>query len=87
MPKKTRKMKQRAAMRRSYQAPGQEPQVDESMEEPVQTAVRMRPTAPTSRAVTPLTFDYSHIYGDLKRIAVFAGFFFAVLIVLSFVIK
>jgi hypothetical protein len=86
MPKKTRKMKQRAAMRRSYQAPGQE-QGAETIEETPETTVRMRPTTPSSRAVTPLTFDYSHIYGDLKRIAVFAGFFFAVLIVLSFVIK
>ncbi len=87
MPKKTKKMKQRAAMRRSYQAPGQEQQVEETMAEPAETAVRMRPTTPGSRAVTPLTFDYSHIYGDLKRIALFAGFFFAVLIALSFVIK
>ncbi len=87
MPKKTKKMKQRAAMRRAYQAPGQEQQVAEPTAEPADTTVRMRPTTPTSRAVTPLTFDYSHIYGDLKRIAVFAGFFFAVLIVLSFVIK
>lgn len=87
MPKKTRKMKQRAAMRRAYQAPGQEEQMAEAIEEPTETAIRMRPAAASSRAVTPLTFDYSHIYGDLKRIAVFAGFFFAVLIVLSFVIK
>ncbi len=86
MPKKTKKMKQRAAMRRAYQTPGQE-QVAETTEEASETPVRMRPTTPSSRAVTPLTFDYSHIYGDLKRIAVFAGFFFAFLIVLSFVIK
>jgi hypothetical protein len=87
MPKKTRKMKQRAAMRRAYQAPGQEQQSTDTIEETAETTVRMRPTTPSSRGVTPLTFDYSHIYGDLKRIAVFAGFFFAVLIVLSFVIK
>ncbi len=87
MPKKTRKMKQRAAMRRAYQAPEQEQQVEETFAEPVETTVRMRPTTTSSRAVTPLTFDYSYIYGDLKRIAVFAGFFFGVLIVLSFIIK
>lgn len=87
MPKKTKKMKQRAAMRRAYQAPGQEQQDAETIAEPEETTVRMRATPPSSRGVTPLTFDYTHIYGDLKRIAVFAGFFFAVLIVLSFVIK
>ncbi len=87
MPKKTRKMKQRAAMRRAYKAPGQEEQVIETTEQPAEANVRMRPTAPVSRGVTPLTFDYSHIYGDLKRIALFAGFFFAVLIVMSFVVK
>jgi hypothetical protein len=87
MPKKTRKMKQRAAMRRAYQAPGHEQRDAETIAEPAETTVRMRPTTPSSRAVTPLTFDYTHIYGDLKRIALFAGFFFTVLIVLSFVIK
>jgi hypothetical protein len=42
---------------------------------------------PVGRQATPATFDYSHIYGDLRRIAMFAGFFFLVLIVLSFVVK
>ncbi len=87
MPKKTKKMKQRAAMRRAYQAPGQEQQVEETTAEPVETTVRMRPTTPSSRNVTTMTFDYSYIYSDLKRIGLFAGFFFAVLIALSFVIK
>lgn len=90
MPKKTRKMKQRAAMRRAV-APGMEEQLgapDEPGDAPaVQTPVRMRPSVMTPRGVTPLTFDYSHIYGDLKRIALFATFFFLVLIALSFVIK
>ena len=85
MPKKTRKMKQRAAMRRSTQ------QVQENVAVPTaaqdDAPVRMRPTFSSSRPVTPFTYDYSHIYGDLRRIALFAGFFFAVLIVLSFVIK
>ncbi len=91
MPKKTRKMKQRAAMRRAMVDVPEEQvaEVAESGEAPrVETTVRMRPTtfAPT-RGLSPLTFDYSHIYGDLKRIALFAGFFFIVLIALSFVIK
>ncbi|MCL4487526.1 MAG: hypothetical protein M1570_05295 [Chloroflexi bacterium] len=87
MPKKTRRMRQRAAMRRTAPAPAVQETVEEGpipVQEPV---VRMRPTVPTTRGVNPLTFDYSHIYGDLRRIALFAGFFFVVLIVLSFVIK
>ncbi len=88
MPKKTRKMKQRAAMRRTYQAAEQEQNVEATETVPQETTVRMRPATPASaRAVTPLTFDYSYIYSDLKRIGLFAGFFFAVLIALSFVIK
>lgn len=89
MPKKTRKMKQRAAMRRTIlSAPADQQQVQEQTVTLSEAPVRMRPTAPISaRPVTPLNFDYSHIYGDLKRIALFAGFFFAVLIVLSFVIR
>jgi hypothetical protein len=31
--------------------------------------------------------DYSHVISDLKRIGILAGSFFAVLIVLSFIIK
>lgn len=102
MPKKTRKMKQRAAMRRSVvvEAPIEqediEPEVKNLETEPATAAprlttqerpIRMRQVSYGSRAASPLTFDYSHIYGDLRRIALFAGFFFAVLIVLSFVIK
>lgn len=89
MPKKTRKMKQRAAMRRAVQ-PADVQTVENQMTEAQvveQAPVRMRPTFGPSRAVTPMTFDYSHIYSDLKRIALFAGFFFIVLIALSFVIK
>ena len=83
MPKKTRKMKQRAALRRSVGA------YEES--EIVEEAASEAPPRPrfesTARAFSPLTYDYSHIYRDLKLIALFAGFFFAVLIALSFIIK
>jgi hypothetical protein len=41
----------------------------------------------TARSVPELTFDYAYVYRDLRRIALLAGFFFAVLIALSFVIK
>ncbi len=88
MPKKTRKMKQRAAERRSMQqyAP-QEPQPGAPGAPAAEAPTRTRSDFSAARVVTPLTYDYSHIYSDLKRIALFAGFFFAVLIVLSFVIK
>jgi hypothetical protein len=83
MPKKTRKMKQRAALRR--EAIGASEVTTPEMENaPVEAAPRFSP----SRVVpSTATYDYSHIYRDLKRIALFAGFFFAVLIVLSFIIK
>lgn len=89
MPKKTRKMKQRAAMRRAVQPLDVQAVEDVATEAaaPEQAPVRMRTAYNTARTVTPLTFDYSHIYSDLKRIAIFAVFFFAVLIALSFVIK
>lgn len=86
MPKKTRRMKQRAAMRRMVaQTPGAIEEA-EMVATPAETAIRMRPTV-TSVRTGLQDYDYSHIYGDLKRIALFASFFFAVLIVLSFVIK
>ena len=87
MPKKTRKMKQRAATRRGAAAAQPQSDVEEM------GAFTSAPVAPSrvllssARPATPLTFDYTHIYGDLKRIALFAGFFFIVLIALSFVIK
>jgi hypothetical protein len=85
MPKKTKKMKQRAAMRRVGEMA---PPVDaiEGVTENLPTTVRPV-LASASRVVTPATYDYSHIYSDLKRIALFAAFFFGVLIALSFVIK
>jgi hypothetical protein len=88
MPKKTRKMKQRAAMRRSAvvaQTPASDVEVVGGSASEAIAPARVLPSS--ARPVTPLTFDYTHIYGDLRRIALFAGFFFAVLIVLSFVIK
>ncbi len=88
MPKKTRKMKERAALRRAQSRPIEENADKAFVTSAGEGSARMRPAfTPSGRAITPQTFDYSHIYGDLKRIALFAGFFFAVLIALSFVIK
>jgi hypothetical protein len=89
MPKKTRKMKQRAAERRTVQqqtANSESPVVTSTT--PSNTSARMmRSETSASRFINPLTFDYSYIYGDLKRIALFAAMFFTVLVILSFVIK
>ena len=74
MPKKTRRMKERAALRRV------EPRTSTPTTEPsaavTEPAVRMRPGFVAPRTSLQ-DYDYSHIYGDLKRIALFAGFFFA----------
>ena len=87
MPKKTRKMKQRAAERRSMQVTPPEGGTAMAGMPAAQAPVRTRPDFSAARAVTPLTYDYSYIYGDLRRIAIFAGFFFVVLVALSFIIK
>ena len=91
MPKKTRKMKQRAAERRTVQqqaATSESPVVTSTAPTASGTPARtMRSDASASRYINPLTFDYSYIYGDLKRIALFATMFFTILIILSFVIR
>ncbi len=91
MPKKSRKLKQRAAMRRTGPAAAGAVVVEEQSTDVsaamTETPIRMRTGALGVKPASPLNYDYSHIYGDLKRIAVFAGFFFAVLVILSFVIK
>ena len=81
MPKKTRRMKERAAQRRAAIAEQTATEAD--------IASNSRPTlAPSARATYAApTFDYSHIYSDLRRIAFFAILFFGILIALSFVIK
>lgn len=80
MPKKTRRMKERAALRRAAMGEPSAPVMNE--------VAPSRPTlSPSARPTfSAPTFDYSHIYSDLRRIAFFALFFFAVLIALSFII-
>lgn len=91
MPKKTRKMKQRAALRRETGSAPQRPAIQEAGSTTgaptIAPSRAILSASPVNRGLSPLTFDYSYIYGDLKRIAVFAVFFFAVLIALSFIIK
>lgn len=81
MPKKSRRMKERAALRRST--------MPEATVSPEGAAAESRTTlSPSTRVTFAMpSFDYSHIYSDLRRIAFFAIFFFAVLIALSFVIQ
>ena len=81
MPKKTRRMKERAAQRRAAIGPA-----PESVAEPANPSRSTLAPSPRSTYATP-TFDYSHIYKDLRRIAFFALVFFGVLIALSFWIK
>ena len=84
MPKKTRKMKQRASERRTVPiGPGEATGAMPSAE----TSMRTRADLAAARTTSALTYDYSYIYGDLRRIALFASFFFVVLIALSFIIK
>ena len=87
MPKKTRKMKLRAAERRGMQIPPPESRTGMAGMPAAQASVRTRPDLVAAKVATPLTYDYSYIYSDLRRIAIFAGFFFVVLIALSFIIK
>jgi hypothetical protein len=88
MPKKTRRMKERAAIRRGGGIVSSSPEIEASAGGAnVVASPSPHVSLSSSRVVTPLTYDYSHIYNDLKRIALFAGFFFVVLVVLAFVIK
>lgn len=49
-------------------------------------AAPVRTEARVSEAAAP-QFDYSHTVSDLKRIALIAGSFIAVLVILTFVIR
>ncbi|MBI3538344.1 MAG: hypothetical protein HY070_12405 [Chloroflexi bacterium] len=86
MPKKSKKMKQRAALRREILS-GYAPVAADAASDPNDSAPASRSIFSAPRGVANFSYDYSHIYADLKRIALFAIFFFGVLIFLSFVIK
>ncbi len=88
MPKKTRREKLRASrrpMNMPVATPVAAPQAAEA------TASRPAPAAAAAsrNAVMPkaLTFDYSYVYRDLRRIFILAVSFFILLVVLSFVIR
>ena len=45
-----------------------------------------RPSASATPAVVEFNPDYTHVKSDLKRIGMLAGIFFALLIILSFIL-
>lgn len=87
MPKKTRKAKLRAAQRPIRSAYPVEPAV------PLSQPVRQQITRATSasavprRAVAQLTFDYTYVFRDLRRIAILAGTFFVLMLIVWFVVE
>ena len=87
MPKKTRRMKERTALRRGGGVSSSHETEETTATSSGAVNISPRVSLSSSRVVTPLTYDYTHIYSDLKRIALFAGFFFVVLVALAFVIK
>lgn len=89
MPKKTRREKLRAA-RRPMNLPPAQPAPTSLPSQAVAGSNAPVAAASVSRASVPartLTFDYSYVYRDLRRILVLAVSFFILLIVLSFVIR
>jgi uncharacterized membrane protein len=78
MTKKSRRARRRAAKRtpaKPYVAPGL------AVEE------RQAPTAAPRATGVDMAGQYDYVYGDLKRIAILAGTMFAILLILSFVIR
>jgi len=49
--------------------------------------VAAAPAAPRSSLTTEFNPDYGYVITDLKRIAILAGSFIAVLVILSFIIR
>ncbi|MGB8648820.1 MAG: hypothetical protein WCF84_26520 [Anaerolineae bacterium] len=99
MPKKTRKAKIRASQRAipsgayapapTTTGPSDEEFTTATSAASVRTAPAMsRATAPASaRAVSPVSVDYSYVFRDLRRIAILAAVFFALMFVLYFIVE
>ncbi len=95
MPKKTRKAKIRASQRPinvGYAPAGPAPAAPTAPTlEPKRETYMPRPSATpapvVTRALSPATYDYTYVYRDLRRIALVAGFFFAVMLILWFVVE
>lgn len=88
MPKKTKREKIRAS-RRPINVGAITPRAVEPLRESSapRAAVSAAARSTSASAAAEMRFDYTYVYRDLRRILLLAGFFFAVLIALSFVIK
>ena len=82
MAKKSRRAKKRARKKRSASAV--RPKLPLSAPSPT---VAKETEALAKEKVAELAEEYRYVYSDLKRIAILAGTMFAVLIILSFVIR
>lgn len=86
MPKKTRKAKMRAAQRPIRAAypvmpnpPTPVPSRETSLPRPGSSTI-------PSRTAT-LSYDYTYVFSDLRRIALLAGFFFLLMFVIWFLVE
>lgn len=52
----------------------------------VQGAVRAQPRKPETLSGSEFSQEYAYVYSDLKRIAILAGTFLSILVLLSFLI-
>ncbi len=88
MPKKTRKAKMRAAQRPikvGYPAPATMPTPEPGRETFAPRAVI--PTVTASRSAAAPTFNYQYVYHDLRRIALLAGTFFVLMLIIWFLVE
>ncbi len=74
--------KRRSRRRRKKRAP-----VAAARSAPPRGEERAEAKAEPGVEAVPLAEQYPYVYGDLKRIVILAGTMFAILIILSFVIK
>ncbi len=94
MPKKTRKAKIRASQRpinvgypsaarvSAPAAPAMEPTRETFAPRPAATAAPI-----VTRVAAPATYDYHYVYRDLRRIGILAACFFAVMLILWYVVE
>jgi hypothetical protein len=87
MPKKTRKAKMRAAQRpiRVGYPAGPTALIKEPMRETIAPRAAS-PLSGSSRSAVPIVFDYRYVFQDLRRIALLAGTFFALMFVVWFLV-
>jgi hypothetical protein len=88
MPKKTRKAKMRAAQRPIRVGYPVGP--TSATKEPMRESFAPRATSislVSSRSAVPMAFDYRYVFQDLRRIALLAGTFFALMFVIWFLVE